>query len=101
MKPHTLPDHQKLIKRLVIERGFEKETVTEVFMLLVEEIGELGKAIRKSSGIKVDNASRTHSIAAESADVFFLLIDLCNRLDVDLEKAFEAKEQKNQNRKWV
>ena len=99
-KDLSLQDYQKLISELVVERGFDKETVPEVFTLLVEEIGELAKAIRKANGQKTDARSRQHEVAEEAADVFWLLIDVCNRLDVDLAKAFQAKEQKNQKRKW-
>jgi NTP pyrophosphatase (non-canonical NTP hydrolase) len=97
----TLEDYQQLIKRLVKERGFDKETVPEVFTLLVEEVGELAKAIRKNNGQKIDKASRQYEIDEELADVFFLLVDLSNRLGVDLTKAFEAKEKKNQTRQWA
>ena len=96
----TLNDYQKLIRQLVIERGFDKETVPEVFTLLVEEIGELAKAIRKTNGQKVDKKSKEHLVEEEAADVFWLLIDICNRLDIDLEKAFRDKETKNQSREW-
>lgn len=96
----TLPEYQNLIKKLAKQRGFDKETPPEVFTLLVEEIGELAKALRKSNGQKVDKARRQHDVEEEAADVFWLLIDLCNRLDIDLEKAFEAKEKKNRTRKW-
>lgn len=99
--PYTLKDYQKLMQELVVARGFDKETVPEVFMLLVEEVGEMGKAIRKNSGMKVDNKSKHHDIEEEAADIFWLLIDLCNRLDIDLEKAFAEKEKKNQVRKWA
>lgn len=95
-----LEEYQKLVKRLVAERGFDKETVPEVFTLLVEEIGELAKAIRKSNGQKVDKSKRQHEVEEEAADVFWLLIDLCNRLDIDLAQAFEEKEKKNQARSW-
>lgn len=95
-----LAEYQKLVKYLVVERGFDKETVPEVFTLLVEEIGELAKAIRKANGQKVDKARKQHDVEEEAADVFWLLIDLCNRLDIDLAKAFEDKEKKNQTRKW-
>lgn len=74
--------------------------MSEVFTLLIEEIGELAKAIRKAGGQKVDHASKVHEISEEAADVFWLLIDLCNRLDIDLEKAFQAKETKNESRVW-
>lgn len=96
----SLSEYQELIKKLVVERGFDKETVPEVFTLLVEEVGELAKAIRKYNGQKVDKKSKHHDIEEEAADVFWLLIDLCNRFDIDLEKAFEAKEKKNLKRQW-
>lgn len=94
----TLDDYQKLISELIIERKYDEETVPEVFTLLVEEIGELAKAIRKYNGQKVHTDSQTHNVAEELADVFWLLIDLSNRLGVDLEQAFRAKEEKNKTR---
>ena len=97
----TLSDYQTLIKKLVVERGFDKETVPEVFMLFLEETGELAKAVRKVSGVKVAQESKVHDMQEEAADVFWLLIDLCNRLDIDLAKAFEEKEAKNQTRTWA
>ena len=99
-KPAT-KDYQELVKKLVVERGFDKETPAEVLLLLVEEVGELAKAIRKSSGMKTSGDSKTHDLEEEVADVFWLLIDLCNRLNIDLEKAFRDKELKNQNRTWA
>ncbi len=99
-KSYSLKDYQKLIKQLVKERGFDKESVAEVFMLLVEEVGELGKAIRKSSTLKVDKKSAVHDINEEAADVLWLLLDLANRLGIDLEKAFHKKEAKNIKRQW-
>ena len=99
-KDYTLADYQKLVKSLVVERGFNKESVAEVFMLFLEESGEFAKAARKVTGVKVDINSKVHDLEEEAADVFWLLIDLCNRLDIDLEKAFREKEAKNQNRSW-
>lgn len=96
----TLADYQKLMAQLVVERGFDKETVPEVFLLLVEEVGELAKALRKYNGQKVDKNSKHHDIEEELADIFWMVIDLSNRLDVDLEKAFRAKEEKNKKRVW-
>jgi len=94
----TLADYQKLISELIIERKYDDETVPEVFTLLVEEVGELAKAIRKYNGQKVHTDSQSHNVAEELADVLWLLIDLSNRLDIDLEKAFRAKEEKNKAR---
>ena len=94
----SLNEYQELIAKLVVERGYDQETVDQVFTLLVEEVGELAKAIRKYNGQKVHTDSQTHNVAEELADVFWLIIDLCNRLDVDLAKAFDKKEQKNRSR---
>ena len=96
----TLPEYQRLIRRLIKERGFDKETVPEVFMLFLEEAGEFAKSARKASGVSVDKNSRIHDMEEEAADVFWLLIDLCNRLNIDLATAFADKEKKNQARKW-
>lgn len=97
----TIADFQQHIRQLVIERGYEKETVPEVLMLLVEEVGELAKAIRKLNGQKTHQDSKVHDAEEELADCLWLLIDLSNRLDIDLETAFRAKEAKNQTRKVV
>lgn len=96
----TLEEYQDLIKQLVVERGFDKETVPEVFTLLVEEVGELAKAIRKANGQKIGAHSKQREVAEEAADVFWLLIDICNRLDIDLAEAFAAKEAINRKRSW-
>jgi NTP pyrophosphatase (non-canonical NTP hydrolase) len=74
--------------------------VPEVFTLLVEEVGELAKAIRKWNGQKTDSSSTHHDVEEEAADVFWLVLDLCNRLDIDLAKAFAEKEAKNTTRIW-
>lgn len=101
MNSKDLSHYQERIKALVVERGFAEETPSEVFTLLVEEVGELAKAMRKANGQKVDKARRQHEVEEEAADVFWLLIDLCNRLGVDLAEAFEQKELKNQKRTWT
>ena len=96
----TLEQYQQLVKKLVKERGYDDETVSEVFLLLVEEVGELGKAIRKNTGMRVSSHSKEHAVADELADVQWLIIDLANRLDIGLDEAFEQKELANQKRKY-
>lgn len=96
----TLAQYQERIAQLVAERGYDKETIPEVFTLLVEELGELAKAIRKANGQKIGTHSKEHEVAEELADVFWLTIDLANRLGVDLAAAFEHKEAINQTRTY-
>ncbi|MFZ2192932.1 MAG: MazG nucleotide pyrophosphohydrolase domain-containing protein [Candidatus Moraniibacteriota bacterium] len=99
-KQPTLSDFQKYTKEMVEERGFEKETVPEIFMLFLEECGEFAKAARKTQNIKSDKKSENFHLADEAADVFIYLLDLCNQFNIDLEKAFRDKEEKNKMRKW-
>lgn len=96
----TLHDYQEYVAQLVQERGFDKETVPEIFMLFLEECGELAKAARKTQNIKTDKNSEHFHLAHEAADVFMYLLDICNHLDIDLEKAFRDKEEINKNRVW-
>lgn len=97
----TLAEYQARMEKLIAELGFDNESVSDIFLLLVEEIGEFAKAARKFQGIKQHKGSRQHDLDEEAADVFWYLLDLCNHLDIDLEKAFEAKVKKNQQRKWA
>jgi NTP pyrophosphatase (non-canonical NTP hydrolase) len=95
----TLAEYQTFVNKLVLERGYDQETVPEVLMLLIEEVGELAKAIRKINGQKTHQDSKIHNVEDELADCLWLLLDMSNRLDIDLEKAFRAKEAKNATRK--
>ena len=86
---------------MIIARGFDKETLPELFILLMEECGELAKAVRKSkTNIKFDQTSKEYRVDLEAADVFMYLLDICNHLNIDLEKAFREKEAINANRNW-
>jgi NTP pyrophosphatase (non-canonical NTP hydrolase) len=96
----TLKDYQQYVRDLVEERGFKKESIPEIFMLLSEEIGEMAKAARKCSDMKVDASSRKPVLELEIADVFVYLLDICNQFDIDLEKAFRDKEKINKKRTW-
>lgn len=94
----TIKDYQKQVSRVVKDKGFDNETVHQVLGLLVEEVGELAKSLRKSTGIKTGQHSKDHSPQDEAADVFFMLLDFCERLGIDLETAFEAKLKKIRKR---
>lgn len=96
----TLKDFQEYVGQMVKERGFDKETLPEIFMLFLEECGELAKAVRKVQRLKTDDSSKKFQAEEEAADVLIYLIDICNHLNIDLEQAFRRKEQINQQRTW-
>jgi NTP pyrophosphatase (non-canonical NTP hydrolase) len=95
-----MKDFQKYIRDMIIERGFEKETLPELFLLFLEECGELAKAARKTQPIKFDKNSDEFHLNHEVADVFMYLLAICNHFDIDLEKAFREKEEVNKKRHW-
>ena len=96
----TLLDFQQYVAQLVRERGFEQETVSETFMLFLEECGEMAKAARKMENMKVDKNSEQFRLEHEVADVFIYLLKICNRFGVDLERSFREKEELNKQRSW-
>lgn len=97
----TLRVLQDYLASVCQERGWTKDSPSEKFVLFVEEVGELAKAIRKESGL-YNEAAKTHifSLEEEFADVLSYLLDLANCYRVDLEAAFRAKEKINETRTW-
>lgn len=96
----TLADLQRYVEEMVLERGFDRENVSQKFYLLLEECGELAKAARKQSGMKTDATSPEYNVGAEAADVLIYLLDICNLFKIDLEQAFRLKEERNKQREW-
>jgi NTP pyrophosphatase (non-canonical NTP hydrolase) len=95
-----LSDLQHYVVKLEQERGFADQGVLEKCLLLGEEVGELFKAVRRSSGLGVDRSSRAPEAAGELADLLIYLCAIANRLGIDLEQAFRAKEEANKQREW-
>jgi len=93
-------DLQTYVRQMTASRGFDHEAVTEKFVLMMEEVGELAKAVRKTQGMHTDPNSEKYRPDYEAADVFFYLLDICNKLGIDLEKALREKEEINKRRSW-
>lgn len=101
-----MPDSDSLkalqiyFKQVLGERGFDDETLAEKIMLMTEELGEIARAVRKHTAVKMSQTTKQSDVADEAADLFILLIDLCNTLGVDIHQAILAKEKINQTRTW-
>ena len=101
LKPSpSLKDFQQYVADMVIERKFDNVTTAETFMLFLEECGELAKATRKAGKMRTDKNSEIFELEGEAADVFIYILDICNRFNIDLEKAFRDKEEINKKRTW-
>lgn len=97
----TLKELQQYMAEICEARGWNKDSPPEKFVLFVEEVGELAKAMRKAAGLYEERArQRNVSLEEEFADVLSYLLDLANVYQVDLEKAFREKEAINQGRTW-
>ncbi|MEZ4826676.1 MAG: MazG nucleotide pyrophosphohydrolase domain-containing protein [Bacteroidia bacterium] len=98
----VLADLQQYQSEICRERGWDQTSDAETFLLFMEEIGELAKAIRKRKRLYEEKAkAHVHSdLEGEFADVLSYLLELANRFEVDLEKAYRDKEAENAGRVW-
>ena len=72
------------------QRGFYPKDDKEVLLRLGEEVGEVMEAVRENQS-KAD-------LSYEMVDVFWNLLRLAELKDIDLEKAFIEKWEKNEKR---
>lgn len=102
-KSSDLGNIQKYVKEILEIRGFVNQTSQDKMLLLIEEIGELAKSIRKSSSllaIDYNKIQNYDTVESEIADVFIVLLSLCNVVNIDLYQAFLLKEKENIHRTW-
>ncbi|MEM9694185.1 MAG: MazG nucleotide pyrophosphohydrolase domain-containing protein [Myxococcota bacterium] len=110
--PITLPRdasmaaYQMYIRELEAMHGWLDVDLVHNCFLMGEEVGELFKAIRKVNRYYIEEredgpaTDRVSDVAEEIVDVFNYLLAIANRLNIDLEAAFRAKNQRNQLRTW-
>ena len=97
----NLDEIQEYIRSVISIRGFEKEEIEKKMLLLLEEAGELAKAIRKKTKGHLDIAKEYNdSVEEELADCFIYLLSIANMNNVDIFKAFKEKEIRNCDRVW-
>lgn len=100
---NSLNEIQDYIREIITIRGFSEQRVQDKMLLLLEEAGELAKAIRKTlpeASIDYDKIDNYTDIEEEIADVFIVLVSICNRLNINLYDAIKKKEEKNIKRQW-
>ncbi|NPB00339.1 MAG: nucleotide pyrophosphohydrolase [Crenarchaeota archaeon] len=77
----TIREFQELMRNLYYERD-SRRGIERTFMWLVQEVGELARAIMKND---------KENIEEEVADVLAWLASLCNLLGIDMETAAMKK----------
>ena len=108
----SMANFQQYIKDLEAFHGWDDVDLVHNVFLMVEEVGELAKGIRKYEKLFDEEAKRgedtrpdagpaRENVAEEIVDVFNYLLAIANRLDIDVEAAFRAKNGLNVERVWT
>ena len=92
----NLKKAQKIALKFDRERKFDKMRASNVFVHLVEELGEIGRHINFEENYKKVEFGNSPNInknelEREFAQVFKLFIQLVNHYKIDLEEAFIAE----------
>src|SRR5260370_13417892 len=101
--PHLAPPKpalaafQEYYRRAAVQRGYSKEGPKECLLLMVEEVGELARALRKRLNLARHSANQS-SESHELADVFLYVVHMANVLDLDLASIVQDKEFLNLKR---
>ncbi|MBL7497991.1 pyrophosphohydrolase [Frankia sp. CNm7] len=96
----TLTDLQRYVADMETERGFTSHSVHEQTWRLMEEAGELARAVRKNNGHRSQDGDLVGSIDEELADILIFACSIANRLDINLTQAIRDKEAFNETRTW-
>jgi NTP pyrophosphatase (non-canonical NTP hydrolase) len=96
----SLKDLQQYIWQMNIDRGFNIDDASKKLVVLMEEVGELAKAIRKVAGIKFTATTKQTELKEELADVQIVLLALASSFNIDMLEAVRDKEAKNRLRNW-
>jgi NTP pyrophosphatase (non-canonical NTP hydrolase) len=89
---------QYYYKRAALQRGYTKENATDCLMLMVEEVGELARALRKRAKLTRHGKGIVNQEGLELADVFIYVVHMANILKIDLSKIVQDKELININK---
>lgn len=90
---------QKLVKEHLEKIGYTKIETTPIhaFLHLIEEIGEVARAIlhKETKRDKLFVSTKPQELENEVADIFWQTLKLASYLNIDLESCFIKKYEKN------
>ncbi len=94
----NIKEAQDAVKKFVEERNWDTPA-QEILIHLYEELGEVSRNVLKKSNYGGQHVKESEiNMDEELADVFYLLLKLSNKYNVDLSTAFEDKMAKNTKR---
>lgn len=87
----------KYLQNYIKEKDFHPELLKDYFLKLVEEVGELSRAMRK--GLKASDINQIKgTIDEELWDIIYYSLAIANLYSIDLEQVIKSKESINQSR---
>lgn len=98
-----LNEYKDQTTELCIRKGWDKSNIYLVWLLFMEEIGELASAIRhhtrhfRKVGVKKGNGV---DVIAEMGDVFNYLFQIAGMLNIDLDDMWEKQMVKANNKMY-
>lgn len=97
----TLSDIQQYVEAALKHRHLTDSTLQDEFIMLVEEVGELAKALRQHTGHKMGTDAASTNVRHEVADVLWMILAICNQLNIDAEQVLREKDAHNITRTWA
>lgn len=99
----TIPEAQAKVDTWIKSYGVRYFDEMTNLALLMEEVGELARVFARSFGeqsykIDLPKEEIKERIEEEMADVFFVMLCLCNQTDIDLESALKKSLEKKTSR---
>jgi NTP pyrophosphatase (non-canonical NTP hydrolase) len=94
----NLNEYKTCVMELCKFKGWDTCNVETVWLLLIEEIGELAGSIRRHNNYFRDK-KRT-KIEDELGDVFSYLFQIAGILNIDLNRMWETNQRKSINKKY-
>lgn len=88
---------QNYYRKVAIQRGYERESAQNCLLLMVEEVGELARGLRRAEKLARHHASHSEPLQ-ELADVFIYVVHMANILGADLGEVVREKEAANWKR---
>lgn len=102
----TMADFQRFVHDLEAFHGWLDVDLVHNVFLMVEEVGELAKGVRRYEKLFGEDAKPAQvdaktNVGEEIVDVLNYLLAIANRLGIDVEAAFRAKNAANLERVWT
>lgn len=98
--------YQQYVHQLEEHHGWLDADLVQNCFLMGEEVGEVFGAVRRiqradaRGAAPEERAELAAAVGEEIVDVMNFLLAIANRLDIDVEAAFRAKNARNQQRTW-